>query len=457
MTDTLPLSFTHHILCPFDSCLVVDHTVLARHAEEFRRRLCGGIPRHDGRRVVAQVGGTRELTEGEEAFRSWLDGAADEAHERFGAHGSGHERRAPSLVCVDLEEVLEAPCEDELLEGSSVRFEAPRLSFHEYGIGLLSAKARLTLRRAPGPGEIRRLLERVALLRRSAEIGRLIEVVDRDVCDAGEAALASLDLPRPVFSREDVTDPDVKGLLWTHGVSVFDEPSGTAVPFGELAAEFTNVARRDEIRNLCPSLGGFVFLGWGRSLLVGLDADARNRMLAVLRRLELDWRAGDQYNSIFMGRLKAYTDLAEGSFRRREPMRWIERATVELDLHRSHFDEHFQMLDPYSHAVAKHVYASWRIPEQSAAAEQKLASLNHLYAQGAARIARRNERQFNVLLAVITVIALSSAGVDGASALAPRFAEQWPLVARLGVVFGVPLLAILVLGWFVCSASGRDA
>jgi len=456
MSETLPLEFDYYATGPFDSGLVVDHTALAGDFEDFRRALVSRIPARDGRTLVVQLSDTDELKEGEEGYRRWLEGHVEKASERFGAYGLGKERRAPSLLRIDVAGEIDHPCEDELLKRGTLRLRDVRLSFHEYGIGIFSARTRIELKAAPSPDEVARLLECVALLQRSDEIQRVLEGVDRDVRAAGREAIRALDFPEPVFSREEVTDPEVRGLLWGHGVSVFDEPRGPEVPFGPFAAKLTNVARPEEVQNNCPSLGGFVFLGWGRSLLVGLAPDTRDRMLAVLRRLEYDWRVRDQFNGLFMGRLDAYADLADKTFRKRKPMRWIERATTECDLYSAYFDEHFQMLDPYAHAVAKHTYGYWRMREQAEAYRRKLESLHHVYEQEAARRARRSEQQFNALLAVITVIALSSAGVDGASALAPDYAESWPLYLRLIIVFGIPLVAILVLWRFILGAFKGD-
>lgn len=341
------------------------------------------------------------------------------------------------------------------------RMDSMWISFHEYGIGVVTGLVEVDLEAPITVDNAGVVLEDLtdAITCSRPLAGRINERDEQVGAEAGEV-IAELGLPDPLLCYEDTAAVGVEErLLWGHSMVVLDcEPEEIMdrEAYGRLADRLVAVGHRQGLINMWPSEAGFVHVGWGRSLAAGLGAEDLGRLQEVMRRLQFDWRAMDILNQLLCRQLDqhaAHRHPDEG--RIREQMDWMERLDTEIKLYKAHRAECLHGLDPSPYAIYRETMDVWRMEEQVADCQEKVQALEALHSYGAKAIDSLREKRLNAVLGLIAVLTVVSVVVDAVGFIWPDFTARIPTPWRVLLLVGVPVLFLLLLVPYVLRAVKR--
>lgn len=430
---TPPRELGVFVAAPFNSTLMVDQRALARKPELSRR--LSAMPAEPERLGVERV--VHELREVSADFNDGTGGRAFEPE---------------SLVRFDLAgefELLGAAEPEGRLLTEAARLRQVSVSFHEYGVGVVTGWVRLTLWK-PRPavslaGLIRLINERVAsdkaLATRIAELDEAVRERAEDVLGTPDDSRAVLEPAWPAGR-----------IRWSHAVTVWCHSDGklTDERAKRYARELVIVSDREFV-DMCPSCADdFVYIGWQRSILVaptaldaletaGRDGETASPGLlglAALRRLLVDWVAAHHLNRALAAQLRDYSRegrrLSGPELRRN--MEWIEQLTVEMELYEAASTLRRQMMSPYAFQVYDKATSGWRMHVQRSGYARTLGALERLYQQAKTELEARGRRSIDRGLAILSGIVLISAVYDA-----------WELVGKSQLAFDMSRLGTQTL------------
>lgn len=478
----LPNRMTLHVISLYDSRVVLDHTCLSgsNHYSGFRRELFRQLLDGESERFVAE----EYVPNGEadwERFENWKDTGHIANHSHW-HEGQGITRKDVSLVMVQLADeididvdLLDDPCGDIL--ANTLRMKNLWLHLHEYGIGFISGEIDIEFNESTTTEEQRLTIEKLRdeIISDLPELNTIAERIDQRILDALTKLAGPFSPEGRVFEYDEVSSKHRRfGMLWTHGVSVYysetlrasgiapDQVPGDA--WEPIASKMVRLTEPREASNLIVNGPGYAKIGWGTSMAVGINHGQRPApptldrcVFGLLRTLRIslyDYRAMEQFNEWLSSRLDVLSRVPRRRRRRlRSALHKIDRISIETDLYEAHRANIVQNFSPQSHYLYRETARAWRLSQLNASYKDKLSSLQELRNVTVEAIAQLRQRELDIFVLIITMIALTSAIIDAMTWLQIELPGSLKIFALCSPLL---LAASFFLLWFFRASSDSE-
>lgn len=425
METKLPSHFRIFIngIFNFQSC--IDYSMLTRNYDAFRRNLYKELAEYENDQYKIVLESFRDNVD---SLDAWINDSDISEQKLIFEKAQGTIRKDISIISVDINtEVI--PAQESFVEIEQYFHTKPtmtdvKLFFHENGIGVFQGYVEITLAKEISVADdfYRKFVE---LLRNSfilsPELSEHINHVD-DLIRTALSSFEEIDTTPIVDLSHLYPNEECSTLLWGHAFTIIDKQhykEGT-LPFGENTKNFLIVSHPDGLIDMNYYSTGFVHIGWGLSLAIGITPEEEKEVISTLNQLQFYWRSAQIFNDLVMYYLERYTRVKSLTLEDiKDSMDKIERLKVETELFSANKMDYIKMLSPLSHFIFQDVCEGWRINQMLKFFKNKMESLSILHQQGEDKInkdleSKRSEmaNRLNILISILALLTLFSWAAD---------------------------------------------
>ncbi len=464
MQQTIPTEFSILLCGPFNTRLKMDYTQLSNYYDDFRRKTFKILTKKssDQRKYYIE-----RFQHEPQKLDNWLNEKTVQNTKLLFKNPQGVTHRDSAIFSANIKQPI-TPKESLFSEISDYFSEAPTinnmtLKFQENGIGTFSCYIKIALLKSPSinTNEYKNFMQKLRdSFVLSEELINILNQCDQDVYASAKKAAPKIVEQKTIIDSSDLYGHEKDGFpLWGHAVALFDFDFDGPLPFGSKTKNALIVSHPDGLVDMNSLSDGFVHLGWGLSLTVGILPEEINKLKDTLIQLQFYWRSAQVLNDLVMKYLEKYTELKKFAMKNiKESMDEIENLTVESELFFSYHMDYLKMLSPLSHYLYKETEKSWRINDMIDYFENKKDALAHLHEQGQARLKENLEQKrnkmsdrLNILLSILALLTLFSWAADSIGFLDATL-DMLPNLKPIligGKFVVIVLTPILVIGIFM--------
>lgn len=426
MMNEIPNTFKLLICGPFNTSLKMDYSLLSNTYEDFRRKVFRNLQKYNSAQKKYYI---QRYQDNEKALQDWIDENGNtNTNQLLFDNPQGVTHRdcaifsAKIIKTITPDKTLYAAVADYLAEEPKI--ESLTINFQENGIGTFSCFVDLKLKKniSTEGNEYKQFMQK---LRDSFVLSEgLLKTVaecDQQVLQSARTAVPKVVDAEKIIDISELYPHEQSGFpLWGHSVAIFDFEYEGMLPFGKNTHNILIVSHPDGLIDMNSLSKGFIHLGWGMSLAVGISHEEKEKLASTLTQLQFYWRSAQILNDLVMKFLEKYTRMKK--FSKNDiiaSMNEIEKLTVESELIFSYQMDYLKMLSPLSHYLYQETAKSWRINDMINYFDSKKDALAHLHEQGEARLKESLEQKrnkmsdrLNILLSILALLTLFSWAAD---------------------------------------------
>ena len=459
--------YMFYVIAPFNSRMIFDYSTLIGKYEEIRKQLYLKLHEIYPNKVIIER--FKDDSDPNESIKTWLkksknviQGELDELLFK-GTGGSGVIQRDKSIITINVNKKFILPLDiigiDMFNTSPELNFET--MSFHEYGIGMIFCYIDLDFKHDFMNSEdiqprkiMADLLDKIV---RFPELLKESQVIGGNVFSVTEEILEEFEIEKPLLIYNELYSSQKSDIpLWGHIIlvrnKVYDDEE---LPINEIMSKTIEVSHPDGSINFTKGSEGFVHIGWGNSLLAGLNEIEFKYAKEIMRYIEIEWRTLQIFNEILyrrMNQLASYQGLQKR--RVRKAIRWINRLRMEMELYSVNKSNYLQNLAPFAHFIYIESSKSWRISQMEEFFTDKLEVFQYLHSKGKEKLQELSDNKMNNILFVFTCLSLISTFIDGLTFV---FAEHLAdvFLFRLFLLTFPPIAFIVIIVLLIERIIGR--